>query len=640
MNHVIPCCLLFICLFGCTPESPRSYELTNEAEDIRVHIGLTDSAQAFFQVFHEEDLVLDTSYLGLTTENARFEKDLTLGSLYGPTPISDSYQLLHGKQREFHYQAQQYTIQYTNKDGLLLECHFHLSRDGVAFRYLLPKGDTLNVVKEASSFGFPEGTKAWMQPMSEAKTGWSETNPSYEEHYQMEVPVSHPSPIGEGYVYPALFQTGQNWVLVSETDLHRRYSGTRLTFDETIQQLRVTMPQPEEIFPGGGLLPTGVAPLATPWRTIAIGSLEEIVENTLGTDLAAPAIDMDTDFIEPGLASWSWILLKDNFINYETSLRFIDYASEMNWKYCLIDVDWDQKIGYDRMQELIDYAAGQDVGIILWYNSSGSWNSTPYTPKSKLVDPAGRRAEFSRLRDMGVSGIKVDFFGGDGQSMIAYYHDILQDAADYQLMLNFHGATLPRGWQRTYPHLMTVEAIKGEEFVTFDQGNADRQPAHCALLPFTRNVYDPMDFTPMVLDSIPGIKRRTTAAFELALPFLFTSGIQHMAEKPGGMARMPDYVIDLLRDVPTQWEELRFLSGYPGKEVVLARRAGDRWFIAGINGEASAKTISIDLSFLEDQRGSLYTDGDETAATIVQKEVIAGRMEVYLPPNGGIVMIF
>ena len=312
----------------------------------------------------------------------------------------------------------------------------------------------------------------------------------------------------------------------------------------------------------------------------------------------------------------------------------------MNWKYCLIDVDWDQKIGYDRMQELIDYAAGKDVGIILWYNSSGSWNSTPYTPKSKLVDPAGRRAEFSRLRDMGVTGIKVDFFGGDGQSMIAYYHDILQDAADYQLMLNFHGATLPRGWQRTYPHLMTVEAIKGEEFVTFDQGNADRQPAHCALLPFTRNVYDPMDFTPMVLDSIPGIKRRTTAAFELALPFLFTSGIQHMAEKPAGMAKMPDYVVQLLRDVPTQWEELRFITGYPGKEVVLARRAGNRWFIVGINGEASAKTISLDLSFLEDQRGILYTDGDDTAATIVQKEVTAGRMEVNLPPNGGFVMTF
>ena len=299
-----------------------------------------------------------------------------------------------------------------------------------------------------------------------------------------------------------------NWVLISETNVHRNYCGSKLQFDEELEALRVTFPQEEERFPGGELYPNGNLPMMSPWRTLAVGQLGNIVENTLGTDLAAPAITAKVDYVKSGLSSWSWVLLKDDFTNYETSRKFIDYAAAMHWPYCLIDADWDWKIGYEKMQELVDYAAEKKVKILLWYNSSGDWNSTTYTPKSKLVDPQDRKKEFARLQQMGVAGCKIDFFGGDGQSMIAYYHDILKDAADHDLMVNFHGATLPRGWHRTYPNLMTVEAIKGEEFITFEQVNADRQPSHCAVIPFTRNVYDPMDFTPMVLDSIPNILQK------------------------------------------------------------------------------------------------------------------------------------
>jgi len=632
---LIPFFILFFT--ACEPESP-SEDLYNAEQTLRLSLGMDNEGRPFYQLFHRDQLVLDTSFLGLQLEGLDLTRGLQLSEVQPPRSISEEYDMLHGKKSRISYTAQQYVVIYQNDEGLPLECHFNLSENGLAYRYRLSEAhqSPLKILSEQSTFGFSPSARAWMQPMSKAKSGWRETNPSYEEHYEMEIPVTRRSPIGEGYVFPALFKTDSTWLLISETNLHRNYCGSRLQYDDIFKSLRVTFPQEAEIFPGGELLPNGEAPFTTPWRTIALGGLGDIVVNTLGTDLAAPAIDLDTGFIRSGLASWSWVLLKDNFTNYETSRRFIDYASKMNWPYCLIDADWDQKIGYEKMQELIDYANTKNVGILLWYNSSGDWNSTIYTPKSKLVEAEGRKAEFARLQQMGVAGIKVDFFGGDGQSMIAYYHDILRDAAEHELMLNFHGATLPRGWHRTYPNLMTVEAIKGGEFITFEQINADRQPSHCTVIPFTRNVYDPMDFTPMVLDSIPNMIRRTTTSFELALPVLFTSGIQHMAEIPEGMDQMPDYIVDYLRDIPTRWDETRLISGYPGKDVVMARRKGDTWHIVGINGEAQPKSLEIDFSFVQKKEGLFFFDGK---TDIPEMETIdANVQKIEVKPYGGFVI--
>ena len=347
---------------------------------------------------------------------------------------------------------------------------------------------------------------------------------------------------------------------------------------------------------------------------------------------------MDTSFIKSGLSSWSWVLLKDDFTTFETSTKFIDYASKMNWPYCLIDADWDTKIGYEKAKELADYAATKNVKLILWYNSSGSWNTTPYHPKGKMLTHEDRVKEFSKLNEIGVAGIKVDFFGGDGQSMIAYYHAILKDAAKHKIMVNFHGATLPRGWQRTYPNLLTTEAIMGEEFITFTQENANAQPSHCAMLPFTRNVFDPMDFTPMVLDSIPNITRKTTPAFELALPVLFLSGIQHMAEIPEGMAKQPQFVIDYLKDIPTNWDESKFIEGYPGKHSIIARKKGNTWFVVGINGENKPKEFTIDLSFITNEEGFIINEDNNgfLKKSVKPNSALVINMKAY----GGFVMKF
>jgi len=283
------------------------------------------------------------------------------------------------------------------------------------------------------------------------------------------------------------------------------------------------------------------------------------------------------------------------------------------------------------------------VKILLWYNSAGDWNSVSMTPRDRLTTHAAREQEFARLKAMGVAGLKIDFFGGDGQSMINYYLDLLQDAEPYGFLMNFHGATLPRGWERTYPHLMTMEAVRGLEYVTFGQANADREATHAAMLPFTRNVFDPMDFTPMVLDRIPGIERRTTSAFELALAVLFTSGIQHYAEIPEGMAKAPDYVRDFLRHLPAGWDDIRFLDGFPGRYVVLARQGGGRWYVAGINAEETPRTLSLDLGDLAPRgTGTLITDGAGGNLSFARSTVTlaaGSRLELTLPPRGGFVLV-
>jgi hypothetical protein len=314
----------------------------------------------------------------------------------------------------------------------------------------------------------------------------------------------------------------------------------------------------------------------------------------------------------------------------------------MHWQYCLVDADWDRKIGYDKAKELASYASSKGIGLLVWYNSSGDWNTVKYTPKGKLLTHEDRMREFTRLKEMGIKGVKIDFFGGDGQSVINYYIKILEDAAAVGLMINFHGATLPRGWARTYPNLVTTEAVRGFEMITFTQNDANAEANHCAMLPFTRNAFDPMDFTPMNLYKIPTrVKRKTTSAFELALSILFLSGIQHFAESPAGMTHVPDYVKEFLGYLPTHWDDVRFLDGYPGKQVVIARRSGNKWFIGGINGEEVAKTIEVDLSSFKIKKALLITDGTDSLSFTSSPLDISKqtKQSIKVQPNGGFVIL-
>jgi hypothetical protein len=456
----------------------------------------------------------------------------------------------------------------------------------------------------------------------------------------MDIPVGTNAPNQAGWVMPALFNFGKYWISITETSVDTNYCGSRLSQFSPDGEYTVQFPEPQESRSNEPVLPESVLPWYTPWRIITISeNLAGLVESTLETDLAASAKYEVSSWLKPGTASWSWVILKDDSTVYSVQKKYIDFAAKMNWRYCLIDALWDTQIGYEKIKQLADYAGTKNVKILLWYNSAGDWNTTPQTPRDKLLTKESRGAEFQKLKDMGIGGIKVDFFGGDGQSMMKYHIDILKDAAKYNLAVDFHGCTFPRGWYRTYPNLVSMEAIRGEEYITFGQFFADNQPSHCAIIPFTRNLFDPMDFTPVNFSGIPNIKRKTTDGFEIALSVIFTSGIQHIAETPIGMAVQKDFVKEYMSSLPENWDDVKFIDGYPGKYVVLARKKGDRWFIAGINGENSERKITLNFPFSNNtSKGIIITDSDNAKDFIKRDIDCSSPLNLTLQPHGGFVI--
>lgn len=639
--------LLVLALVGMHIRVNAQQVATLESPDksILLNVFLSASGEIQYGLKKSGLSIIEPSALGVMMKGHNFSQRMKLARVSGPVRIQDNYQMMNAKKSNIQYRANQLVVSFVNEEEKKMDIIFRLSNDGVAFRYFFPwvNQEEQVIEQEVTSFHFNKKATAWLQPMMAAKEGWCQTAPSYEEHYNQDIAVGTMPPFHSGWVFPALFKTNGVWALITEAAVDEHYCASRLLNDSLSSIYSIGMPDPREVFTGGGSLPVNKQPWYTPWRIIAVGSLKTIVESTLGTDLAPAAVLKDASFVKPGKASWSWINSKDDNLTFNEQKKYIDYAFDMHWQYCLIDADWDTKIGYDSIKILSDYAAQKNVSLILWYNSAGDWNTVAYHPKNKLLTREGRIKEFSRLADMGIKGIKVDFFGGDGQSMMKYYLDILKDAAEYKLLVNFHGATLPRGWQKTYPHLMSAEAIYGMEMVTFSQDAADKQANHCAMLPFTRNAFDPMDFTPMNLTGLTtsNCTRKTTPAFELALSVLFLSGIQHYAQAPEGMVKVPGYVKDFLSTLPDNWDDVRFLDGYPGKYAVIARRSNNRWYIAGINGNSTETKLSLDLSSFKKNKATLFTDGakGELFSQRALNTAAQKKCDITLNANGGFVMV-
>lgn len=611
--------------------------LTSPDGSIQAELVLSPEGRLQYRLSRQGQIILPWSGLGLVLQNNEFVAGLRLVQVADAHPVQERYQLIHGKKHSVDNQGYECVIRLHNQANNQLDIVVRIFNDGVAFKYRALANGTQpqHFLRELTEFTLPPGAKAWLQPIAQAQTGYANTNPSYEEYYQMDIAADGLPKSAAGWVFPALFRTGDTWLAITEAGMDGQFHASRLITDETVPgRYLIGLPTAPEVFTGGALLVPAAPIIETPWRIIAIGSLGQLVESTLGTDLALPA-KINADFVKPGLVAWSWALLKDEGTTYKTQRAFIDYAAQMHWPYVLIDALWDTQIGKPRMEKLAEYAAAKGVGLILWYNSSGDWNTTPQTPKNSLIDRAKRREEFAWLQRIGIKGLKVDFFAGDGQSMLAYYTQLAEDAAQFNLMLNYHGATLPRGLQRTYPNILTMEAVKGLEFITFSQAAADAAPSHMAMLPFARNLFDPMDFTPTVFADIPGIQRRTRAGFELAVSVLFLSGWQHIAEIPSGMAAVPTYVKNILRGLPVSWDETRFIEGIPGRYAVIARRTGSAWYVAGINAEAKAMNLHLNLAFACASGGELISDGDKINQ-FVRRDITLGQpVPISLKPFGG-----
>lgn len=492
---------------------------------------------------------------------------------------------------------------------LYYKVEFRVSDTDVAFRYVIddPRWASIRIFDEKTGFNFPEGTTTFLTPQSDPMIGWKRTKPSYEEYYSFDRPMSERSQYGHGYTFPCLFKVGDDgWALVSETGVDSRYCGSRLS-DWAEGGYKVEFPMAGENDGNGTVEPAFPVPGATPWRTIALGStLKPVAESTVTWDVVEPRYESEHKY-QYGKGTWSWILWQDDSINYDDQVKYVDLAAAMGFKFVLVDNYWDQRIGRERIEDLVEYAHSKGVGVFLWYSSSGYWNDIFQSPQNIMDSAVERKKEMKWLQSIGVKGIKVDFFGGDKQETMRIYEGVLSDADDYGLMVIFHGCTMPRGWERMYPNYVGSEAVRASENLVFGQYECDVEAQNATIHPFVRNAAGCMEFGGTFLNKIlnrtqeRGSVRRTTDDAELATAVLFQNPIQNFALAPNNLEDAPAYCLDFLREVPTTWDDIKYIDGYPGRYAVIARRKGDVWYVGAISADDSYK---LDLRALAEELGS------------------------------------
>ena len=639
--------ILAVLVLAGTWSSAWATEQTFNSPDGKLTVVVEDqNGIATYRVSQGTTVMIENSPLGLDTNMGNYTTDLTLASCEVKT-VKESYDLRTIKQSHVDYEATEAVCSFEKQGKKVMDVIFRVSNRDVAFRYrILPQRDTKVCVvnEEASGFKLPEGTTTFLCPQSRPMGGFARTSPSYETSYSYDEPVGK-NGWGEGYTFPCLFRVGdKGWVLLSETGVDGSYVASRLL---NVQGglYKIGFPQQGE---GNGFGSTSAAvslPCETPWRTITLGTtLANIVETTVPFDLVKPKYEASQPYIY-GKGTWSWIIGMDSSCNYDEQKRYIDFAAAMGYQSVLIDAFWDRQIGYDKIAELAAYGKTKGVGLFLWYNSNGSWNDAPQTPIGKMDKSRQRRAEMAWMKKAGIRGIKVDFFGGDKQNMMQLYEDILSDANDFGILCIFHGCTLPRGWERMYPNYVASEAVLASENLHFGQGACDAEARNAATHAFIRNVVGSMDFGGSTLnkfysaDNKRGTHRVTSDVDALATAVLFQSSVQHFALAPNNLTDAPDWAIDFMKNVPTTWDEVKFIDGYPGKYALIARRAGDHWFIVGVNADKQPLKTTLDLS-LYGKGADLLLYGDDAQLNGSVKTIKSGKkVTVTIPQNGGLVIV-
>ncbi|HLN22205.1 MAG TPA: glycoside hydrolase family 97 catalytic domain-containing protein [Bacteroidales bacterium] len=618
---------------------------------ISVHEGIPQ-----YTLIYSGKIFLENSPLGMKTDIGDFSKEMQLQETFDTARIDEQYSLRTIKQGNVHYHANQGIFTFLKEKRKAFDVVFRVSNNDVAFRYII---NSLNikrdqilscvVLEEATGFVFPAGTTTFLCPQAKPQGGFARSTPSYETPYKADAPMGE-NGRGEGYTFPCLFREGGNgWVLLSETGVSSRYCGSRL-IGHTAGLYTIGYPQEMENNGNGTASPGISLPGETPWRTITFGeTLAPIVETTIPFSLVKPLYEPSQEFIY-GRGSWSWIIGMDQSTNYDEQKRYIDFSSAMGYQTVLVDALWDKQIGRDRIEELAQYAKGKGVALFLWYNSNGYWNDAPQSPRGIMDNPISRRKEMQWLKSIGIRGLKVDFFGGDKQVTMKYYEDILADANDYGLMIIFHGCTLPRGWERMYPNFATAEAVLASENMSFNQSNCDAEAFNACLHPFIRNAVGSMDFGGSTLNKFynsknsseaRGTKRMTSDVFALATAVLFQSPVQHFAMAPNNLTDAPEWAINFMKEVPSTWDETRFIDGYPGKFVIIARRNGNKWYTAGINADSTTLKIKIRLPMIAaGEQVRVYSDDQELKGGLKTLKMSKKQdIEISIPRNGGTMIV-
>mgnify|MGYP004675073705 FL=1 len=624
-------------------------EKTFTSPDGQVQVTINDAnGTPNYSVKYASSEFLKSSPLGLHTNIGDYSKNLSM-TAFDTKKVEDHYDLRNIKQSHVDYEATEAVASFTQNGKKVMDVIFRVSNRDVAYRYhIYKKGDTKVCVinEEASGFSLPEGTTTFLCPQSKPMGGFARTSPSYETSYTLDDSMGK-NGWGEGYSFPCLFKiSDKGWALISETGVDGRYVASRL-LNVKDGLYRIGFPQQGECNGWGSTSASVSLPFDTPWRTITVGTtLANIVETTVPFDLVSPKYKASQEYVY-GKGSWSWIIGMDSSCNYDEQKRYIDFSAAMGYQTVLIDALWDVQIGYDKIEELAQYGKSKGVGLFLWYNSNGNWNDAPQSPLGKMNDSHIRRQEMAWMKKAGIKGIKVDFFGGDKQNMMQLYEDILADANDYGIMVIFHGCTLPRGWERMFPSYVASEAVLASENLHFSQGSCDAEAMNACIHPFVRNTVGSMDFGGSTLnkyynaDNKRGSQRRTSDVCALSTAVLFQSCVQHFALAPNNLTDAPSWAVDFMKNVPTTWDEVKFVDGYPGKYVIIARRSGNTWYVAGVNAEKTALTKKITLPMLNaGATAKMYSDDAQLNGSVKEVKINKKKqMTVTIPCNGGLVIM-
>lgn len=635
-------------LLGSSVASAENKQVTSPDGKLVVTVSDTDGRPSY-SVSYDNVLFLQPSPLGMVANIGDFSSGMSLEKNVSTNKIDETYELTSIKKSKVRYVANEAVFSFTQQGKTIYDVIFRISNNDVAFKYkMYPQGETLSCVveQEATGFVFPDGTTTFLCPQSKPMGGFARTSPSYETSYTAD-DAAGKNGWGEGYTFPCLFRNGDNgWVLVSETGVNGGYCASRLLGHKG-GTYTIGFPQEGEANGNGTVSPGIALPGETPWRTITVGkTLAPIVETTVPFDVVKPLYQAKGEYTY-GRGSWSWIIGMDGSTNYKEQLRYIDFSAAMGYQSVLVDALWDKQIGRDKMEELAKYGKDKGVALYLWYNSNGYWNDAPQTPRGIMNNAIARRKEMRWMQSIGIRGIKVDFFGGDKQMTMQLYEDILSDANEYGLLVIFHGCTLPRGWERMYPNFASSEAVLASENLHFSQGSCDHEAFNATLHPFIRNTVGSMDFGGSALnkyynaDNAPrGSRRVTSDVYALATAVLFQSPVQHFALAPNNLTDAPSWAIDFMKEVPTTWDEVRFIDGYPGKYVILARRHGDQWYIAGVNAQKETLKLKVNLPmFSNGEKVRLFSDDKALQGSVKQIEIGKKQeLQLAIPCNGGVLI--
>lgn len=601
--------------------------------------------QLSYRVKYRNIPVIETSVLGLVMDGESYGRKAKWVSSSKVKYINDAYTLKSGKRIHVVDHCKEQVFSFRNSNQHMFQLVVRIYDNGVAFRYILQGTSDRKehkITQEQTEFAVVPDGKAWIHPYD-----WnSRKKPSYEQYCNDGIPIRKNCETGRGWAFPMLFETNHLWMMITEAALDGTYPATHIDNSGAANAYRIRFPEQDEVVIPDDHSPVSALPWKTPWRVAIIGpQLNTIFESQLVENLNPPCSLSDTSWIKPGRACWSWWYKGSSVKDYPTQLQYVDFCQRMGWEYDLIDAGWQNMTNGGTMEDVVRYANTKGVGIWLWYHSGAGHEDDSVRQNRLMCDRRLRRTEMKRIHELGVKGIKVDFFDTDKQRIINLYFSILKDAADNQLMVDFHGATLPRGLERTYPNLMSTEAVRGAESLG-QQLRCDKAAWHNTIVPFTRNVVGSMDYTPVTFSNkirqgVPAI-RRTTVAHQLSLSVVFESGFQCFADRAEAYDSLPDEPKQFLKDVPVVWDESRLLAGYPGKNVVVARRSGSTWYVAGINGMKEELNLSFQLP--EECRGNsglLIKDGKDGNSFYTQKiEATVSAMKVTVLPEGGFVAVF